>query len=301
MHPLTLSPGAKSWQQGGSLVEIAGRRIFVRQVPGTGPPLVFLHGYPTSSHDWARVLGHLPGRRVVCFDFLGYGLSDKPRDHTYSLHAQADLAEAIAHRYVDAPAILIAHDMGTSVATELLARSLEGRLGMQLAAVLLLNGSMVIERSSPTLGQRILRSRFGPLLARWSNESLFRRQLSGVFSRAHPLRREDAEDAWSLVVQQNGHRLLDKLVLYMSERTLYAKRWHGALRDWPGRLELAWAMRDPVATKPVLDAILELRPRTLVTRLEALGHYPQIEDPQTISALVARLADSVARPTSPRT
>src|ERR1700722_13315314 len=91
-------PRVRAWQQSGQVVELLGHRIFVREVQGAGPPLLFLHGYPTSSHDWARVLDHLPGRRAVCFDFLGYGLSDKPRDHGYSLLFQADLAEAIASR-----------------------------------------------------------------------------------------------------------------------------------------------------------------------------------------------------------
>ena len=51
--------------------------------------------------------------------------------------------------------------MGTSVATELLARDLEGRLPFRLASVLLLNGSMVLEAASLTPSQKVLRSRFG--------------------------------------------------------------------------------------------------------------------------------------------
>ena len=53
----------------------------------------------------------------------------------------------------------------------------------------------------------------------------------------------------------------------------YAARWHGALRDWEGPLELAWAMLDPIATGAVLDAVCELRPAAPVTRFEELGHY----------------------------
>ena len=54
---------------------------------------MLLHGYPSSSYDWRAVLDRLPGRAAVCFDFLGFGLSDKPREHVYSLLQQADLAE----------------------------------------------------------------------------------------------------------------------------------------------------------------------------------------------------------------
>jgi len=74
----------------------------------------------------------------------------------------------------------------------------------------------------------------------------------------------------------------------------FAPRWHGALRDWPGRLELAWALRDPVATINVLDAVLALRPLAAVTRWEELGHYPQIEDPQAVARATQRVADQPA-------
>ena len=57
------------------------------------------------------------------------------------------------------PVFIVAHDMGTSVATELMARDIEGALEMELAGVLLLNGSMVQGAASPTLGQRLLRGR----------------------------------------------------------------------------------------------------------------------------------------------
>jgi pimeloyl-ACP methyl ester carboxylesterase len=69
----------------------------------------------------------------------------------------------------------------------------------------------------------------------------------------------------------------------MEERFRHAGRWHGALRNWPKPLSLAWGMLDPVATERVLDAVRELRPRAPVTRFEDLGHYPQIEDPARVA------------------
>jgi pimeloyl-ACP methyl ester carboxylesterase len=282
----------RAWQAAGDAVEVAGHRIFVREQPGSGVPLVLLHGYPSSSYDWRRLLERLPGRRVLCFDFLGFGLSDKPHDHVYSLHGQADLTEAIVRRFGIERVLLVAHDMGTSVATELLARDLEGRLGAKLTAVLLFNGSMILERASLTLAQKLLRSRLGPFAARLSSERLFRAQFGRIFSPAHPLSLDEAEDQWALLAHNRGHRILDRLTFYLHERVRFAPRWHGALRDWPGRLELAWAMRDPVCTKAVLDAVLELRPSTPVVRFAELGHYPQIEEPEAIAEAVTRIADS---------
>src|SRR5688500_4735984 len=79
-----LTPRVSAWRERGELFEFGGRRIFVHRRDGEGPPLVFLHGYPSSCFDWREVLDRLPGRRAICFDFLGFGLSEKPRDHVYS-------------------------------------------------------------------------------------------------------------------------------------------------------------------------------------------------------------------------
>ena len=144
---------------------------------------------------------------------------------------------------------LVAHDMGTPVATELLARDLEGRLSFVLDGLLLFNGSMVIERASLTTGQKILRSRLGPLAARLTSQWSFRFEFARLFSAEHPLPRAAAPGQWSLLALDGGHRILDRLTLYLHERVTYGPRWHGALRDWPGRLELAWAARDPCAPR----------------------------------------------------
>lgn len=285
-----LTPRTRAWADGGERWTIDDRDVFVRVTDGAGPPLLFLHGYPSSSYDWRLALEGLAGRHSACFDFLGFGLSDKPRDHVYSLLGQADLAEAVVARLGADEVVLVAHDMGTSVATELLARDLEGRLGFGLKAVLLLNGSMVIERASLTLSQKLLRSRLGPLAARLSTKVSFRAQFGRIFSPEHPLTREEADDQWSLLAHGDGHRILDKLTYYLHERVTYAARWHGALRDWPGHLELLWAMHDPVCTEAVLDAVRELRPSAPVTRLEQFGHYPQLEAPEAVVPVVARLA-----------
>ena len=54
-------------------------RLHVEVVPGTGVPVVLMHGFPDSTHLYDRLLPHFTGRRpVVRFYFLGWGRSDKP-------------------------------------------------------------------------------------------------------------------------------------------------------------------------------------------------------------------------------
>jgi pimeloyl-ACP methyl ester carboxylesterase len=284
---MSLTPRADAWLRAGEVETVNGRRIFIRERDGAGPPVLLLHGYPSSSYDWREQFELLAERQLIAFDFLGFGLSEKPPEQVYSLNMQADLVESIvARRGGGEPIVLVAHDMGTSVATELLARDLEGKLPFALRSVLLFNGSMVLERASLTISQKLLRSPIGPLAARLSNERSFKLQFAQIFSPGHPLSDAEAADQWSLLAFGGGNRIIDKLTFYLHERVTFAQRWHGALRDWPGRLELAWAGLDPVCTEAVLQAVLELRPSAPLTRFPELGHYPQLEDPPAVAATI---------------
>jgi pimeloyl-ACP methyl ester carboxylesterase len=287
-----LTSRVAAWQERGTEEEFRDRRIHVFRRDGGGPLLVLLHGFPSSSYDWRPLLEIERERPVLAPDFLGFGLSEKPRDHDYDLHWQADMVEELVRRSGRRAVFLLAHDMGTSVATELMARDIDGSLEMEVAGALLLNGSMVQGAASPTLGQRILRSAVGPLFSRLSSERFFRQQFGSVFSEAHPLTDEEAEDQWALICAGGGRSLAHKTIAYMEERYKHAERWHGAIRDWPKPVFLAWGMLDPVATENVLNAVLELRPAAPLTRFEDLAHYPQIEDPARVSAALQAALDA---------
>jgi len=279
-----LSERVREWKQHGESTEFRGYEIHTFRQQGPGPLLLLLHGFPSSSYDWRLLLREEAERNVLAFDFLGFGLSDKPPHHDYSLFWQADLTEELVRRCGGGrPVFVLAHDMGTSVANELMARDLEGKLEMDLAGILLFNGSMVLERASPTPAQRALRSRLGPLVARLSSERIFRHQFGSVFSAAHPLTDREGIDQWSLVRYKGGRVLGHRLISYMDQREEHAGRWHGAISDWRGELSLAWGLQDPVATTDVLAALRELRPSVPVTELPELAHYPQLEDPRQMA------------------
>lgn len=284
----TLTPRVERWRASGRLVAVSGHSLYVQERPGDGPLLVCLHGFPSSSFDWRGVLERMPGRRALLLDFLGFGLSDKPRDHVYSLMWQADAVEELVRRAGASEVFLVAHDMGTSVATELFARDLEGHQHMPIVGALLFNGSILLDRATPTLGQRLLRSPVGAKLAQRTTERSFGRQFARIFSAAHPLSEEEASDQWALLAYNEGHRLMHRTIHYMDERERLTDRWHGAFRDWRGALELAWALQDPVATPRVLEGLCQLRPGVRVRELPELGHYPQIEEPGAIAAAVAQ-------------
>ncbi|MCV7384773.1 alpha/beta hydrolase [Mycolicibacter longobardus] len=284
----TLPSSVRDWRDGGRWVSTAAGRVFVRSGAGEGPTVLLLHGFPTCSYDFRSVIARLAGRSWLTMDFLGFGLSDKPRPHHYSLLEQADLVQQVVSS-ITGPVVLAAHDMGTSVATELLARDLDGTLGFDLQRAVLSNGSVILERASLRPIQKVLRGPFGGVAARLTNRRSFVRGFGRLFSADHPLASDEAAAQWALLTHNGGHRIAHLLSAYLHERVRYAQRWHGAVREWPKPLGFVWGLGDPVATTNVLDGLRELRPGADVVELPGLGHYPQIEDPQAYTDAVLRL------------
>jgi pimeloyl-ACP methyl ester carboxylesterase len=284
-----LPASVAEWRDGGHFIPTSAGIVFVRSAHGDGPTILMLHGYPSSSYDFRSVVPHLADRAWLTLDFLGFGLSDKPRPHRYSLLEQADIVQQVVAEATTGPVVILAHDMGTSVTTELLARDIHGRLPFDLQRVVLTNGSVILERASLRPSQKILRSRLGPVFVRLVNRRGFARGFGRLFTKEHPLSADEAAAQWALLSHNDGHRIAHLLISYLDERERYAQRWHGAVRDWSKPLALLWALKDPVATTHVLDGLRELRPSAPVIELPLLGHYPQLEDPDTFAEAALRL------------
>ena len=101
--------------------EIDGKKIAYTD-HGSGPTIVLLHGVPTSSWMFRKVIPGLQNElRVISVDLLGYGSSDKPDEGpAYADAAQAARVNALlTHLGVEQYALLM-HDMGGLVAWELM-------------------------------------------------------------------------------------------------------------------------------------------------------------------------------------
>jgi pimeloyl-ACP methyl ester carboxylesterase len=184
---LTAVSSIEEWWASGERVPIrlsgVERAIFVRRM-GAGPTMTMLHGYPSSSHDWARVGSPLaPGCSLLLPDFLGFGASEKPADHVYSLHEQADLIEALWALEEITSTVIVAYDYGLSVAQELLARRAEGALSVDIEAVHLLNGGLHPRLARPSRGQlAMLDPERGPQISARITEERFVTALKPTFA-----------------------------------------------------------------------------------------------------------------------
>jgi pimeloyl-ACP methyl ester carboxylesterase len=285
----------EAWRSAGSLHEIGDDQVFVRDEPaadaGAGlPPLLVLHGFPTNSYDFASMLGALAERRrVVLPDFVGFGLSDKP-DHRYSIRRAADTIEGVAAALGLTEVDLLSHDMGDSVAGELLARDLDGELGLSVRRRVLTNGSIYLDLAQLTVGQQLLLS-LPDEAVQISDEERFTESLAATCAPEH--RPSDAELAaqWQLLTHNGGDRLLARTIRYIEDRRAEERRYTGAIETHPSPLGIVWGELDPIAVHAMTDRLLEARPDATRTTLTGVGHYPMVEAPERFAAAVLASLD----------
>ena len=87
-------------------------KIYARDYAGAGPAFVLMHGFPDNLHIYDDLVPYLvaSGRRVVTFDFLGFGASDKPAGAAYSFQQQLGDLEAVVQSLSLGKIVPVAHD-----------------------------------------------------------------------------------------------------------------------------------------------------------------------------------------------
>jgi pimeloyl-ACP methyl ester carboxylesterase len=283
---VTFSPQVEAWRARGKMTQARNLSVFVVDEGQGGTPLLLLHGFPTSSYDWRQVWPALTkNRRVVTLDFPGYGFSDKPADYSYSLLEQADIVEMVARELGLQRVHVWAHDMGTSVATELLARRAAKLLHFEIDRLVLMNGSVHAEMAHLTPGQKLLRRPIlGPLFARVVNLATYRLQLKRILTR--PVDVAELDDQFALIRHHQGQLRLPTLIKYYDERIRFRRRWIGALEAFDGKALILWGADDPVAVIGIAEQLARETPHARLQRLEGVGHYPQLEAPSEVAAHV---------------
>lgn len=103
----------------GEFLDLSGYRLyyFAAGTRGVGEPVLFLHGFPSSSHLWSSVIRAMPGgHRLIVLDQLGYGRSDRPDGAPLSVSAHARRALEVLDVLNVPQACIVGHDLGGAVA-----------------------------------------------------------------------------------------------------------------------------------------------------------------------------------------
>jgi len=273
------------WREGGHVTQLLGREIFYVDTGDLDKPVIFLiHGFPTSSWDWASIWASLNETyRLVAMDLLGFGFSEKPDPHTYSIMEQADLCEAlVADRKLDQFHVL-AHDYGDTVAQELLARQNEGKGAGRWLSVCLLNGGLFPETHKARLIQKLLLSPLGPAINKLTTKRTFDKSFSAIFGPDTKPSAAELDDFWTLINYNDGKHGFHNLITYMTDRKTHRERWVGALQHSGIPIGLINGSVDPVSGAHMVERYRDVVSRDhFIVELPTIGHYPQVEAPTEV-------------------
>lgn len=241
---------------------------------GEGPPLLMVHGNPTWSFYWRRLIEAFRGRyRVVAIDHVGCGLSDKPQDYPYTLHRHTENLSELVRRLGLNQTTLVAHDWGGAIG---LGAVLANRSRFD-ALVLLNTGAF----PPPYIPWRIRVCRV-PWLGTWAIRrwNLFARAAVRMAVATPKNITPEARAGLLAPYDSWSHRIaIDKFVKDIPASPRHPT-WqtlaHMAeelveLADWP--VQLIWGMKDWCFRPACLNRLLDLFPNADVCRLESASHY----------------------------
>lgn len=291
---MSFSP--EQWRAQGQLLHLLGHDIFcIDTAEPDKPVILLLHGFPTSSWDWASLWGSLQGsHRLVTLDFLGFGFSDKPNPHRYSIMEQADLCEALIRELGLGSFHVLAHDYGDTVAQELLARQNEGSGAGKWLSLCLLNGGLFPETHRARLIQKLLLSPLGPLVNKLSSKRSFDKSFSAVFGAASQPSPQELDSFWSLIEHNDGNAVFYRLIRYMTDRKEHRARWVAALQNSLVPIAVINGSVDPVSGAHMVARYREVvSPEHFIVELPSIGHYPQVEAPDQVLQAYRRFLEQV--------
>ena len=286
-----------TWESTGEYFTYKNRySIFIHtsipsEVSSDKPVLLLLHGFPTSSWDWHKVLPELTQHfQVIAPDFIGFGLSAKPSKYTYSIMDQADLMDGILRKYKIKNYHILAHDYGDTVAQELLARHRENSFDSsnnniftyQLKSVAFLNGGIFPDAHQPLPIQKALMSPIGFLLTPFLNKNKLRKSFQRIFGQSTQPTEQEIDEFYQLIERANGKYIFHKLIRYMAERRTHQVRWLQALQQDSVPMRLINGVVDPISGQQMADHYQKVVPDADVVLLEQIGHYPQTEAPAEV-------------------
>ncbi|MDB5227709.1 MAG: hypothetical protein JWN78_1902 [Bacteroidota bacterium] len=277
-----------AWKEKGKYTDVLGHRIFYVENKTEKPTIAFLHGYPSASYDYYKVLPLIQNDfSYIIHDHLGFGLSSKPINYSYSLIEQAEIAIQLWIQLGLKEIHLVSHDYGTTVANEIIVRKLQGFELVKIRSVTFCNGSLHIELAHLKLVQKLLKHPFlGKYIVMLMNKRTFVRTMRDIWFDKDLFNVNEMDVLWEMLMMNEGRNVLHKISQYNNERVKYWHRWIPALSQLDIPTHILWAQQDPIAVKAIAEQLHKEIPGSIYTKIDHCGHYPMLENPKEWSEKV---------------
>ena len=255
---------------------------------GSGaPPLVFVHGFTCDHTDWAaQIEAFAPRHAVLACDLRGHGETPgAPGDCSIETYG-ADVAALLASRKLP-PAVLVGHSMGCRVVLEAYRAAPEG-----VAGLVLIDGSRMgtgdPEQAAEAMRAAIEFVGFESFAEALATQMFLRpgTVATRIVGRAKRLPGAIGAALFPAMVRWDAANMEKALgairvpLMLVQSTTINADKKRVALK--------------PGETTPWLDLARRLAPHVRIEVIAGVGHFPQIEVPGRVNALLADFVGALA-------
>lgn len=260
---------------------------------GQGQPLLLVHGTPTWSFEYRHLIKALSSsRRCIAFDHLGFGLSARPSDFSYSPEAHAQNAIEFIDSLGLSSFDLVVHDFGGPIGLPVLFRYPE-----RVRRLIIFNSWMwpFDDDKDMTRKARFAGSGLGRWMYRYLNASL-RLIAPSAYGDKKKLTKKihqqylevfPDKDSRSLVLWALAKSMLGSRDFFAS---LYAQR--EALQKLP--VQIVWGLKDSAFLPAQLEKWRQIIPQARVDTLKGAGHWPHEEEPEQVARWMTEFLSSEA-------
>jgi len=272
------------WEQEGNYLPFKDYKIFYKFSPKLNAQTIFLiHGYPTSSYDWAKIWDTLAENyQVLAIDLLGLGFSDKPSKYVYSVQDHADQAIALIEYLKQEEVHLVGHDLGVGIIQELLDRQQNNLLAFKVKSSVFMNGSLFPEVYRPRLIQKLMASFVGHIITSFLSFRVFSKNMKNMFDQKNQPSDLDLEQWYQQLNINHGKKSLVQLNRSIFERFKHRDRLVNALVNSQIPLLLINGKSDPNSGEHMAQRYKEIIPNHKVIEIEDCGHWTPWEQPTIV-------------------
>jgi len=252
--------------------------------PGGSPPVLLIHGIPTSSLLWRGVLPELArDRRVVAPDLLNYGRSDKPARADVSIAAQARLMVGLLDALGIRRADVVSHDIGGGVAQILAVRHPERVRRLVLSNAVCFDSWPIPE--------------FEPLQEPGAEEQMPLDELIKMLREFLPQGVHDAKaltpEAVEIILEpwssEEGKRALFRNLRRLNPE--YTRAIAGELAELPHETLVLWGREDAFQKPRYAERLRDAIPRAELVWIDAAAHWIMEEKPREVAKAVRGFLD----------
>jgi pimeloyl-ACP methyl ester carboxylesterase len=278
-------------ESNGNYVMVDGLKTFFLD-SGNGPVVFCIHGVPTSSFLYRKVVQQLQlrGLRAMAIDLPGLGLTDRPENFNYIFSNFG----TFCNRFLDSLKIdevhLLIHDIGTPVGLSMAAQN-----SSRIKSITVLNSMLDVEHFEKPLPMRPFEK---PVLGEGALAMLtpstfpLMMKTAGVIN-YDVISKEEMAAYIHLLKREDGGKAFLKIMRSFEQTKEFTQACYSAWQNPAYPVQLIWGDKDPFLTwKEKGREFEEARPGVSVTKVES-KHFLQEEAYDTIAAKVKELVQNI--------